>query len=74
MTNEILLIELGKSATMIVGAVSILGLFSIVIGGLAWLWLKISKWLIKYVQKASGEFKEAFTKVNGGKVVRMRER
>ena len=71
MTNETILTELSKSATMIVGAVFILGLFSLAIGTLAWLWLKISKWLIKYAQKASSEFREAFRQVNGGKVLRM---
>jgi hypothetical protein len=65
--------SLSDSGILFVGSAAILGFSILAFGALIWLWLQAGKWLTKYVAKASGEFKEAFTKVNGGKVLRMKE-
>ncbi len=74
MDTQILLEGLSKATWIVGGSAAILGVFALAVMGFAWLWLKVAKWLSVYIQKASGEFKEAFKQVNGGKVVRMREK
>jgi hypothetical protein len=63
--NIDLLEGLAKATWTVAGAVGILGVFVLATGGMLWLWLKIGKWLAKYVHMASEEFREAFREVNG---------
>ena len=74
MDTQLLLEGLSKAAWTVGGSAAILGVFALLIMAMGWLWLKVAKWLSVYIQKASGEFKEAFVKVNGGKVLRMKEK
>jgi len=74
MNAQEILTGLSNATWIIGGAVAILGVFILGAGGLVWLWLTLGKLLSKYIRKASGEFREAFREVNGGKVVKMREK
>ncbi len=74
MDTQLMLEVLAKASWMLTGSVAILGVFALIIGGMACLWLKIAKWLSFYIHRASGEFREALKQVNGGKVVRMKEK
>ena len=73
MDTQLLLEGLSKAAWIVGGSAAILGIFALLIMGFAWLWLKVAKWLSVYIQRASGEFREAFKQVNGGKVLRLKK-
>lgn len=74
MDTQLLLEGLSKAAWTVGGSAAILGVFALLIMAMGWLWLKVAKWLSVYIHKTSGEFREAFKQVNGGKVLRMRKK
>jgi len=65
MDSNLILTGLSQAAWTLGGAIAILGIFLLSIGGMTWVLLKVGKWILWYIHKVRGEFKDAFQEING---------